>query len=153
MWKWYLQNPALSFCKGFLKYLMTKGRPVKCGPSAEWHGSSTEAGYCKTWVLSALFVSDFTGKTGLQESEGPETRQSLEERTCGKADQIREYLCKLDKDKLMNPDVIDTPASRWKLAQYCWNHTSAENGLQLRYHQCERDVDTLGGSSKSPLWH
>lgn len=65
------------------------------------------------------FVSDFTDETGLQQSQGPETRQSLEEKNMRKGDQVREHLCQLDKDKSMNPDVIDTPESRWKVAQYC----------------------------------
>ena len=61
----------------------------------------------KAEVLNAFFTSVFTSKTGLQESQAPETSGkgwSKEDVPLVKEDQARKYLSNIDIHKSMGPD-------------------------------------------------
>ena len=58
-----------------------------------------------TFKINAFFASVFSNKTGLQESQVPETREegwSKEDLLL--VEEVREYLQKLDLHKFMGPD-------------------------------------------------
>lgn len=63
----------------------------------------------KTKILNAAFISVFTGKTSIQESQAPETRGKVwseEVLSSVKKDQVKEHLNKLDIRKSMQPNRL-----------------------------------------------
>ncbi|GAB0206869.1 mitochondrial enolase superfamily member 1 [Grus japonensis] len=96
--------------KGFYKYISDKRKAREnVGLLLNGAGALVTQDMEKSEVLNAAFASVYSSKTGLQESQVPETKAkgwSKEDLPLVEEDQIREYLSKLDIHKSMGPDEI-----------------------------------------------
>ena len=96
--------------KGFYKYTCSKRRAgKKVDPLLNGAGALVAKDMEKGKVFNSFFLSVFTGKSSLQESQAPESRGkvwSKEDLPSLEKVQVREHLNKLDINKSMGPDRI-----------------------------------------------
>lgn len=96
--------------KGLYKYINNR-RKTRENVSLPLNGAGDlmTNGMEKTKILNAAFISVFTGKTSIQESQAPETRGKVwseEVLSSVKKDQVKEHLNKLDIRKSMQPNRL-----------------------------------------------